>query len=373
MPISDERQRILKMIEEGKLSANEAMALLEKLESDHKTMEEKQDTFVTELSTQVNWKEGESTYKTKSAKTASVKHSVLDFVDKAFKKIKDFDLDFNFGSSVSVQHIFQHSDVYLTDVDIDVANGSVRLIPWNEKDVRVECEAKVYQVDSQEEARKTFLQDVLFSIEGGKLRYSVQKKKMKVNATIYLPKADFESISVRLFNGQIDGEMLRVKEFKAKTANGKITVDGFDTDKFEVETANGHITVTKLTSRKIEAETINGTIKVSGSYDKADLQSFNGSIICTVNDTRCETVLVKSTTGNVDILLPKNRTVHGELKTNIGNFQCDLQNMVRKEEKVEVVQKYLMFTTNATDEREPLLIDVDTKTGSILIQEKGGI
>jgi DUF4097 and DUF4098 domain-containing protein YvlB len=371
MPILEERKRILKMIEEGKLSADEAMALLQKLEEDYKEMEEKQESFVTELSTQVNWNEGDSSYKTKSAKSASIKKTVLEFVDKAFKKIKDFDLDFNFGPAISVNHVFQQTDAYLTDVDIDVANGSVRLIPWTEKDVRVECEAKVYQAESQDEARKTFLQDVIFSIEGGKLRYSVQKKKMKVNSVIYLPKELYKAISVRLFNGKIDGEQLNVKDFKAKTANGKITLTGFDTDKLEVETANGHITISKLNSQKVEAETINGTIKVEGSYKKADMQSFNGNIICTVSDARCETLLVKSTTGNVDIIVPKSRSIQGEVKTNIGNIQCDIREVLKKEEKQEVVQKYLKFSTLPLEGTEPLLIDVDTKTGSVLIQEKG--
>jgi DUF4097 and DUF4098 domain-containing protein YvlB len=373
MPILEERKRILKMVEEGKLSAEEAMALLERLEQDYKEMEEKQESFVTELSTQVNWNEGNSSYQSKSAKSASIKKTVLDFVDKAFKKIKDFDLDFNFGPAITVHHVFQHSDVYLTDVDIDVANGSVKLVPWTEKDVRVECEAKVYQSESQDDARKTFLQDVLFSIEGGKLRYSVQKKKMKVNAIIYLPKEQYKSISVRLFNGQIDGEKLTVKDFKAKTANGKITLASFHTDKLEVETANGHITISKLNSQKIEAETINGTIKVEGSYKNADLQSFNGNIIGTVSDARCETLLIKSTTGNVDIIVPKSRSMQGEVKTNIGNIQCEIRDTLKKEEKLEVVQKYLKFSTLPLEGTEPLLLDVDTKTGSVLIQEKGVI
>lgn len=367
MPITEERKRILKMIEEGKLSAEEALPLLEALELDSKKIEEKEEMIVNEISTYVNWNEETDQSKGKTYKT--VKTSVLDFLDQAVKKIKDFDLDFNFGSSVSVSHIFQHSDVYLTDVDIDVANGSIQMIPWNKRDVRVECEAKVYQVQSEEEARRSFLQDVLFSIEGGKLKYSVQKKKMKVDAKIYVPEAQYDRITIRLFNGRIDGEGLRVKEFKAKTANGKITVNRFDTQKFEVETANGHITANQLRSKKVEAETINGTIKVSGSYEKADIQSFNGNVVCTVEDSLCDTILIKSTTGNVDVIVPKNTSIQGELKSNVGSFRCDLNQLVKKEEKSEMVQKYLKFEANVGETGEPLFVDVDTKTGSILIKE----
>jgi DUF4097 and DUF4098 domain-containing protein YvlB len=369
MPITEERKRILKMIQDGKLTAEEALPLLDQLENDSKTIDAKEDSLLTELSTNVNWDGGQSNAKSKSSK--KVKDSLLDFVDKAFKKIKDFDLDFNFGSSISIQHIFQHSDVYLTDLDIDVANGSVRIIPWSERDVRVECEAKVYQVESNEEARQVFLQDVLFSIEGGKLRYAVQKKKLKIDATIYVPEAVYEAISIRLFNGKIDGEKLHVKKFKAKTANGKITVTNFQTDSFEVETANGHITAKNLISQKVEAETINGTIQVSGIYNKADIQSFNGNVICTVATTECEAVFIKSTTGNVDLFVPKNKSIHGELKSSIGTIQCDLPNIEKKDEKSEIIQKYLKFKTNHVEESELLLVDIETKTGSILVQEKG--
>ncbi|MBM6619030.1 DUF4097 domain-containing protein [Bacillus sp. RD4P76] len=365
--MTEERKRILKMIEEGKLSAEQALPLLEALELDSQKSEQKEEMLVHELSTHVNWDEGTHQSKGKTYKT--VKTSVLDFLDQAVKKIKDFDLDFNFGSSMSVSHIFQHSDVYLTDIDIDVANGSIQMIPWNERDVRVECEAKVYQAQTEEEARRSFLQDVLFSIEGGKLKYSVQKKKMKVDAKIFVPEAQYDTISVRLFNGRIDGEGLRVKEFKAKTANGKITANRFETHKFEVETANGHITVGQLKSKKVEAETINGTINISGSYEKGDIQSFNGNVICTVDTSLCETLLIKSTTGNVDIIVPRNRHIQGELKSNVGSFRCDLTHLVKKEEKAEIVQKYLKFEANALESDQPLFIDGDTKTGSILIKE----
>ncbi|MFD1739364.1 DUF4097 domain-containing protein [Bacillus salitolerans] len=373
MAVTEQRKRILKMVEEGKLSAEEALILIENLEKDEQAVLEKEEEILAELSTEVKWEEQSQQDKGKTTKTTSVKDSVFDFVDKALKKIKTLDLDFNFGTSISVQHIFQHSNVYLTDIEIDIANGSVKLQPWDETDVRIECDAKVYQVESQDEARKTFLEDVLFSIEGGKLRYSVQKKKLKVNSTLYLPRTEFEKVIIRLFNGKIDGESLLVKEFKAKTANGKITLANLNTKKFEVETANGHITATNLTSEKVEAETINGTIKIDGEFSKADLQSFNGNVICSISNSTCDALFIKSTTGNVDLFVPKDRAIHGELKSNIGNFQVEIPKVDRKEEKSEIVQKYLKFVTPNTNEQEPLLIDVDTKTGSIVVKEKGGI
>jgi DUF4097 and DUF4098 domain-containing protein YvlB len=163
----EERKRILDMVKEGKLTVDEALNLLELLESGSQKQ-------AGELSTSVQFEEAKKE-ETVNQKVHSAKDKLFDFVDTAFKKIKDFDLDLNFGQSVEVSHIFHHTDVFLKDMDIDVANGSVKIVPWDQKDVRIECEAKVYRVENQDKARQNFLKDVLFTIEGGKLRFHIHK------------------------------------------------------------------------------------------------------------------------------------------------------------------------------------------------------
>src|SRR5690606_144765 len=151
------------------------------------------------------------------------------------------DLDFNFGNAVEVNHIFQHTDAYINRIDLDVANGSVTIHPWDAKDVRIECDAKVYKIENQEEARQEFLREVLFSIENGKLRFAIHKKQMKVHVKLYVPQEDYEHVKVRMFNGPISGEQLVAKDLRAKTANGAITLNKCTTSSMEIETANGHI------------------------------------------------------------------------------------------------------------------------------------
>lgn len=366
--MKEEQKRILKLVEEGKLTAEEAVILIERLHSGENGQSEKAQEIKTELSTQVNYEESRqqgSSYD--SNKQGSVKHKFMDFIDTALQKIKDLDLDFNFGSAVEVKHIFQHQDVYIKKLDLDVSNGSITIIPWEEKDVRVECEAKVYNTENQDRARKTFLEDVLFSIENGTLRLSIQKKQMKVHAKIFVPQEDYESIKVRMFNGPISGENLQVKDFRAKTANGAIKVLNLVTDTVEIETANGHINAEQIVSRDFEAETINGSVKATGKFEKLDVQSFNGNITCNVEGDKCHTAFAKTTTGSVDVFISDDYEVDGELKSNLGGFKSELQMMSIIEEKNEVVQKSLRFKANQ-DKGQKLHLFAETKTGSITIK-----
>lgn len=363
----DEKKRVLKLVEEGKLSADEALFLLESLENEKLEKEKKAQKLFTELSTDVQYEEEAKHHTNEHHKHTSTKTKIFDFIDSAVKKIRDLDLDFNFGNAIEVNHIFHHQDVFLKKIDLDVANGSVQLIPWNERDVRVECAAKIYKAENQTDAREAFLQDVLFSIESGTLRFSVQKKQMKVNAIVYVPKENYDVIKIRMFNGPISGESLHVGELKAKTANGKITIDGITANTAECETANGHIKLTNGQINDLEAETINGFIRYQGTLEKLDMQSFNGNIDCELFDDRCHTALIKTTTGNVNLFLPTPLNIDGEFKSNLGAFTCDFAGKTILEEKKEVVQKLLRFKVDQQAEKH-LNLYVDSKAGSIKLR-----
>jgi DUF4097 and DUF4098 domain-containing protein YvlB len=365
--MKEERKRILKMVEEGKLTVDEALTLLEELEKAQQTVEQKQEQIINELSTAVRFEEAKKE-DPRNAKYQSTKEKIFEFVDSALKKIKDFDFDLNFGQSVEISHIFQHSEADVKDIDIDIANGSVKITAWDQPDVRVECQAKVYRVDTQDQARQNFLRDVAFTVEGQKLRFLTQQKWMKVEAVIYIPKVQYENVRIRMFNGSISGEAINVQDLRVKTANGKIKLDEINGKKAEVETANGKINVKASTLEELEAETINGAIKLDGNFQKAEAQSFNGNISFDLSGTGCEWLHAKTTTGAIELLIPEGTPVNGELKSNLGGFNLKLVGVQILEEKSEVIQKSLRFqSVNHPDKM--LKIYAETKTGSVTVQK----
>jgi DUF4097 and DUF4098 domain-containing protein YvlB len=79
-------------------------------------------------------------------------------------------------------------------------------------------------------------------------------------------------------------------------------------------------------------------------------------------------IQVKATTGGIDLYIPDNLPVNGELKTNIGGFNVELIGVQILEEKSEMIQKSLRFKSiNHPD--KILKIYADTKTGSITIHK----
>jgi DUF4097 and DUF4098 domain-containing protein YvlB len=368
--VKEERKRILKLVEDGKLTVEEALNLLELLEAGSQTFEQKQDDIVQELSNEVHFEEAKKEENVHQ-KFQSTKDKIFDFVDSALKKIKDFDLDINFGQSVEISHIFHHGDVILKDMDIDVANGSVKIIPWDQTDVRIECKAKVYRVEDQDQARKNFLKDIIFAIDGGKLRFSTQQKWMKVDSVIFVPQTQYDRIRARMFNGPISGENLLVTDIKVKTANGKIDLSGLSGKRMEAETANGHIKMISSQFDEVEAETINGRIKMDGDFQKVEMQSFNGNLTTNLCGHRCEMISAKATTGSVDVYVPDGIAASGELYTNLGGFNVLIDGIQIIEEKNEMIQKQLRF--KSISQTETLKIKADTKTGSVTIHKSDGV
>lgn len=358
----EQRKRILKLVEEGKLTADEALSLIEALEKDEQLKAEK----ITALSTEViNNHDDDNTAKQTNDKYSSLGAKLMDWVDTAVKKVKEIDLDLNFGKSIDIKHIFQFQGSSFHSIDIHLPNGSVNLKPWSEKDIRLECDAKMYRVENMDQARQNFLAEVECLVEGNRLIFNTDKKTMKVNLIVYVPEQTYEQVKIKLFNGPIRGEALQVGTLKAKTANGVVTFSDINGKNGEFETANGQIKLSRSNYEKVEAETITGFIQFNGSADKIDAQSFNGNVLLTLADTACEALYAKTTTGNIEINIPDETKLIGEFKSNLGSLSAQLKDVDIILEKNETIQKELKFRTSLETK---LSLFADSKTGSISIK-----
>jgi len=381
--MQEERKMILKMIEDGKISAEEGLQLLNALKDDnnngkkektgphseedayqHTSRPSKQDKD-RYVSRDVNWDGGG--YKRAEEKVTSFATRFSDFVEDAIHKIKEFDLDFNFGSSVEVEHIFQHRNAIVKAVDIHVENGSITFLPWEEEDIRIECHVKVYKVKDTDEARRVFLNEVNFNINDGKLVLQTKKKSMKVNTVIYVPKQHLEKIKLYAFNGKITGENVNVNNMEAKTVNGRIDFQEVHADHVNFETVNGTIAVAHLFADKSEAKTVNGTVSIKTSKGDLDVETLNGTIHYTLLERSNARVYLKTTTGSVSVQVPDHVKTEGELKTTVGGIQCDLPQMSVIDEKKDFASKTMSFIANKNEEAH-LYVEAEATTGTISIK-----
>lgn len=368
--MQEERKKILQMIEDGKISADEGVDLLNALKEEKNESEtaanEQTKSQRTELSREVDWENGES-YRQADQKVSSFATKFTDFIEDAVQKIKEFDLDFNFGSSVEIQHIFQHKEATVRNVDISIENGSVSFRPWEEDDIRVECNVKVYKVRDTDEARRHFLDEVTFDLSNEKLRLESRKKTMKVNTIVYVPKRHLERLKLYAFNGKLSGEHVSVNNFEAKTVNGRISFEEIASEDARLETVNGTIAVSKLIADHCDAKTVNGTVALNAVKGDIDAETLNGTINYKLLEPVNSRAYFKTTTGSVTVVVPEDVKTEGELKSTVGSINCDLPNLSVIDEKKEFASKQMSFLSNKNQESS-VYVEAEATTGSITVR-----
>lgn len=394
----EERKLILKMVDEGKITAEEGAKLLAALQpsadsgkstskssngesrttrlneqKEHQQTDNQSTFSQSSLSTKVDWEEGNRRFddweREKQKQKADFTSTFTSFIDHAIQKIKDMDLDFNFGSYQEIHHIFQHKQLEQTVIDVSLENGSLELRPWQERDVKVICDAKVYKESTPEKARQAFLNDTVFEVKGNELRFYTKTKAIKVHAVMYIPKKTYERIHLYTFNGHLNGEEVVADRFSGKAANGSMTMNKIDVMRFEAETVNGPIKITSSQLDTADVKTMNGSIELNSSIRDVEAESVNGTIECSLDITQDARAELEATTGSIFVTIPESIRTEGLLKTNVGNYNCTLADLDVIEEKKDFIQKSMKFTANEAGTPR-LKLDADTKTGSITVKSR---
>lgn len=355
------------MVEDGKITAEEGVKLLKAL-GEGKTEQKEQPVQTTALSENVDWS-GQQQYQ-RTYKQSSGTSFFTDFLESALQKIRDMDLDFNFGSYVEIEHIFQHKGFFGDKVKISLENGSLKIIPSKDDDLRLECFAKVYRARDLEEARSIFFRDTQFQVTNGEFTFESKVKSIKLQLNCYLPMNMYEKIKLYSFNGHLQSDHVKTEKLEAKVVNGSITVTNVDSKKLSLETVNGKIEVAGGKANYCEMRTINGAITLAGQYLDSDVETVNGSIhLLLDNAAKSYFADLKAKTGSIKVEVPRLFAVEGKLKTNVGGFSCELSNFEIIEENKDFIQKSLKFAANKHAEGILKLTAV-SHTGTITVKEK---
>lgn len=368
-----EIERILQLVKEKRLTVEEGSRMVENITKANKKSRTKQAPLNdghSEKSTKfIEDDQTDQTYHNYEAKSTTDK--IFDFVDSAFKKVKDL----NFTKNETISHVFQDDNVEISEIYFDLANGSLDIIPWEQPGVRIECESKIYQVSNLQDAQQQFNDNVVFSVEKGQLTFILQQKLIKTAVVCYVPKHEYNIVQARLFNGTLTAKNVVTKDFQANTANGQLSLQAITSTSGSFETANGNITLENSLIDKIAAETLNGKIIFSGHCNKINSKTFNGNIKLNLQGDQCQYVDARAITGAIEIKISEKlslaRRFYGELKTNFGNFKVSLGEMEIIEEQQDLAQKLLSFRTVTPTEADQLHIFANTRTGLITLEKQG--
>ncbi|PID20930.1 hypothetical protein CSV61_11925 [Sporosarcina sp. P3] len=356
--MQNERIRILTMLEEGKITADEALKLLEAMgkESEKETAEESSsaDAFFEDIR--------------KEFVTAGDRF--MQFMDTAVHRVKEFDFEAPFSKSVSFTHTESKSVEDIEEIIIHIDHGSVEIHPSDDEEITAKFSVKHFNTDSEAGALNQFLEKLLFVKDGNKLRIGSDLKMLQVNLHLYVPTSvHYSKLSVRLLNGGCSLEGVDFKDLRIKTANGKIECADIKFDEAELETANGMVRLLKVTGEKLEAETLNGRVYVDGAVQDVDAKSLNGNVTLTTSSAAAKRLEAKSISGSVEIYFPSSISVKGEITSNMGKLDLQLHDVSRVEEQEQFLHRTIRFSKTAEDEtKEPLHVTGESKTGSVMVR-----
>jgi len=305
MPNNEEKLLILKMLEEGKISSEEAAKLLEALEGS--PYDNTREEGTTRQNKQINFqfevekvKEKMQEWKKDLKKNIKVHKSnefdkvVEDFVDKAEKlgknlavttygvidKMVDFvgsfidTYAFNvFGSYKVEDRSFEWLAAEGMDIDIEGANGNIVVKKHDDNKIVVKSKVRSPQNNADE----------ILTLSQDESKFSIKiNKAINVSVTheIYIPAIKFKNIKFTTTNGKIYVEDTISEDFQCNTKNAHIEIIGVNSNNIKLSTKNARIHASYLIAKEIEIDTTNATLDIKHiKAEKIRAVSTNGRLL----------------------------------------------------------------------------------------------
>ena len=396
-----ERKRILELVENGTISAEEAIVLLEALTKGKKS---NQSTIVpltknTEEKANNTQEHSDNSYseekkskttgfedlfgKTFNNKEANKKmdefmndlkqdlsqfsERVMGLMNSTFTKIKDIDLEFPFGEKVQFKKTYTYNSNDVKHIEVEIPNGKVDLVKSENDLLVVETQVKTSLIDHDEKKTKAQFEEKFVSLKDEKLSISVSTKLSQVSLRLEVPEKLYELVLIRLLNGGVTIQNLDSKLIKVKTYNGAVKVEHASFQHANIETGNGAIDLRHVKGEDIEAETVNGRVYIDGEVQEVEAESVNGAVVITTNAKDARKVKAHTVAGAVELYVPKSLSLDGQVATNFGKADIGLPDVVTRLEEDQFFQKVYHFD-KINDYTNILKLNGESRTGTIIVR-----
>ena len=316
----EDRRRVLDMLAEGKISAEEAERLLEVLDGRESGSASSEGTFDDRI---------EQAVSTAARTAVSTARSVITAAASATSEQMDVDLRDAAASSDSESRVDSFQVEGIPTLVVENFNGRVEVV-GDSSDDRVSVTAAIrhpdlvdYSVSQEGDAilvrskpsgKRSFL-GWRFLNRGAHIRISSPRKAnvdvQSSNGRVVLRRIEGAG-TLRTSNGRIEADGVSGK-FDMRTSNSRIEVARVDGD-FRLETSNGRITA-RDGRGTFDAETSNGSIRFGGEIvprGESRLTTSNGSIVVALKGE--PSLRVSARTSNGSVTCDREMEIRGERK-----------------------------------------------------------
>lgn len=403
--MQNERKRILQLVENGVISAEEAIVLLEKLSSQKEStptpvvpsVNETKQEDVKPAAEDVHdaepiFEEQEKKQKTtgfedifgKTFNDKEINKKMDEFMNdlktdlsqfstrmaglmgSTLSKLKDLDIETPFGEKVEFTKTFAFPAEEVNGIELDIANGKVDVVKAADNLVTVEAHVKTPIKGTKDD---TIMQvtEGLVSLTEQKLLVQSPNKFTQLKVQVAIPEKHYDVFIARLLNGSISIEGLDAKVIKAKSYNGLIRLENAKFDHAELQTSNGAVEARNVKGDDLEIETANGRIYIDGDLKEVEAESVNGHVVVTTTSSEAHKIKARAIAGSVELYVPKTVAIEGQLYSNFGKADVGLSDAKVYEEEEQFLLKSVRFNKELADAKLLKLVG-ESRTGTVLVR-----
>ena len=251
--MNEEKLMILKMLEEGKISAEDAENLLSALgDSKKDQVKDKLGSFT----------EKTMDYSEKAAsKGLSLAENIMEGISGLFESLEDSNFSNIFsGKYESEFYDFKFDPTARENLNIDITgiNDTIKIYPTEDKEISINANVRYGKTalknrpkegyyDMAEEGNTIFLRPLV-------------KENIAVKLDVFLPRASYGQVKISNKNAKVEVDNLMAEKLKIKSRNASINLKNIDADFILLETKNGKIDLSSIRSEESNLHSSNGKI-----------------------------------------------------------------------------------------------------------------
>lgn len=267
----------------------------------------------------------------------------------------------------SFKHEFFYPEITASLIDVKVANGQVTFSQWDQADLKVEADIKLYGKMDAETPFEAFLERSQIDVDEEKISFQIPNKRIKADLHFYLPAKVYDHMSVKLLNGDVSITTLEAKDLFIKSTNGNMSFEDLTATMLEVEGVNGDVKVTNCHIMDFLAESVNGDATIHSIIETANISNVNGDIKITGQGESLKKIEAKVVNGTIKVAIPQEVGIEGLVKTSIGTIKNRLTEFEVIREKTEKTNQMLQF--RRYNEEQTVDVRLSTTTGSIYLKD----
>lgn len=352
----EEKMMILSMLEEGKITPEEAVKLMEALEDVESPKEN------TEQNQSEDVKE-EKTSRFQFNTLEDIGSDISNALSNMFSGLKDI------GSSIGLKGNYETitadlnmniSHIENPSLDLKAINGAIKLRPWADDNIliKVTCQHKHGLFNKDDKFYN-------FQVEGSKLVFTpTYNSGISIRLDVSLPEKNYDEIILNSTNGKIDIDDLNLNILKCITTNASVDILDINAKDITLSTKNGKIECKDINSNKIDAITSNASISIidmNSAY--IDLSTANGKVV--VKDVDATIINGRTSNGSIEVRDVKSETIH--LATSNGKITCDDFDL-EKIKDVELITSNSSINSDIHRIKKEVHFDLETSMGNVTLE-----